>query len=89
MNIVKSAPSSTPGPEGWVDLHRVANHLNISYQTAAKRVKEGKIVGHPMRNGSKTYWRFKLSEVDAAMADLAAMPPKGVSDTGPPAQRSA
>jgi predicted DNA-binding transcriptional regulator AlpA len=57
-----------PNPiEPWVDVHAVAKHVGICRATADKLRREGKIPGKPIRNGSKTFWRFKLSEVDEAI----------------------
>jgi hypothetical protein len=56
-------------PEPWVDIKKVAEHLGFGYQATAKMVKQGKIPGKPIVNGKKTYWRFRLSIVDAFMQD--------------------
>lgn len=71
MNIVEF-PNLTPAPsptiEPWVDLATVAKHIGFGYDTTSKMVKSGIIPHRAVKNGSKTFYRFKLSEVDAAFA---------------------
>lgn len=58
-----------PAAERWVGIKELADHLGFSYQTAAKMVKQGQIpTGQPFKSGKNTYWRFKLSLVDAALS---------------------
>jgi hypothetical protein len=54
-------------PEPWVDLRTLAQHIGFQYQATRRMVENGKIPGKPLRNGKRTYWRFKLSIVDAAL----------------------
>jgi hypothetical protein len=64
----KLRPIPVPGnPEPWVDLNAVAEHIGFSYMATRQMVQEGKIPGFPRKSGKKTFWRFKLSVVDAAM----------------------
>lgn len=65
MNLSVS-PEHAP-PEPWVDIGTLAKHLSLSPPTATKLVTQGRIPGFRYRNGKRTYWRFKLSQVDAAM----------------------
>ena len=58
-------PVGAPSVEPWVDTAAVARHIGFSYQQTAKMVKEGLIPGKPFCGGKRTFWRFKLSEVDA------------------------
>ena len=56
-----------PAVEPWVDIKAVARHIGFGQTTTLKMVKQGKIPGRPVRNGAKTFWRFQLSAIDAAM----------------------
>jgi hypothetical protein len=68
IHLVKEAPEAVPSPEPWVDLRRLAEHIGFEYQATRKMALEGKIPGKLIRNGKKTFWRFKLSAVDAHFA---------------------
>ncbi|MBB5319264.1 helix-turn-helix transcriptional regulator [Tunturibacter empetritectus] len=54
-------------PERWVDIKAVCDHIGFSLNTVTRRVNEGRIPSHPIRNGKRNYHRFKLSEVDTAI----------------------
>jgi hypothetical protein len=68
--------SKTPSPtnsttEPWVDLRTLAAHIGFGHQATRKMVEAGQIPGKPFVNGKKTFWRFRLSAVDAAFAQSA------------------
>lgn len=54
-------------PEPWVDLRALAEHIGFEYQATRRMVEDGKIPGKAFQNGKKTFWRFQLSAVDAAL----------------------
>jgi hypothetical protein len=58
-------------PEPWVDLRKLAEHIGFEYQATRRMVEDGKIPGKPFQNGKKTFWRFQLSAVDAALTQSA------------------
>jgi Helix-turn-helix domain len=65
----KAAKKKTPANESeWVDVRTLAEHIGFSYQTARRMVADGEIPGKVFRNGKKSFWRFRLSDVDAALA---------------------
>jgi excisionase family DNA binding protein len=53
--------------EPWVDLRTLAEHVGFSYQTTRRMVEDREIPGKAFQNGRKTFWRFQLSAVDAAL----------------------
>jgi hypothetical protein len=53
--------------EPWVDLRALAEHIGFRYQATRRMVEDGKIPGKAFQNGRKTFWRFQLSAVDAAL----------------------
>jgi len=57
----------TATEEPWVTLKDIADHLSIHPQTAWAKAKRGDIPGH--RIDGKGPWKFKKSEVDAAMRE--------------------
>jgi|GEM_PF-5346750 len=61
----KATPVTSVTVEPWVDIAAVARHIGFSYQQTAKMANDGLLPGWPRRSGKRTFWRFKLSEVDA------------------------
>jgi hypothetical protein len=53
--------------EPWVDLRKLAEHIGFGYQATRRMVEDRKIPGKAFQNGKKTFWRFQLSAVDAAL----------------------
>jgi hypothetical protein len=68
IHLVKEAPKAAPSWEPWVDLRRLAEHIGFEYQATRKMALEGKIPGKLIRSGKRSFWRFKLSAVDAYFA---------------------
>lgn len=58
--------------EPWVDMYTVAKHIGFGYQATGKMVRAGRIPCRIIRNGAKTFYRFKLSEVDTAFTQVEA-----------------
>ena len=57
-----------PGPpEPWVDAKTLGLHLGFKEQHIRNMARDGKLPGKPMQNGSRIYWRFRISEVDEWM----------------------
>ena len=54
--------------EPWVDVRTLAAHLGFSYQTTLRMADDGLIPGKAFQSGRKTFRRFKLSAVDAALS---------------------
>ena len=57
----------TAPPEPWVDTLTVAEHLGWGRSLVAKMADTGEIPSVAHRSGKRTYRRFKLSAVDAAL----------------------
>lgn len=53
--------------EPWVDASTIAEYVGFSVPTVRKMAERGTIPGHLSKNGKRAFWRFKLSQVDAAM----------------------
>lgn len=58
-------------PEPWVDAETVGEHIGFKADHVRVLARTGRLPGTPMKNGKRTYWRFKLSLVDAAMSEAA------------------
>lgn len=58
-------------PEPFKDADDVAEHLKIQRRQVLQLARANSIPGYPICLGrSRRMWRFKLSEVDAAVAGL-------------------
>jgi hypothetical protein len=66
--------STTEAPEPWVDVRTLADHIGFGYQTVLRMADDGLIPGKAFQSGRKTYWRFRLSDVDAALKEPARDP---------------
>lgn len=60
--------------EPWVDAVAVGKHLGFNADHIRKLAVAGKLPGKQLQNGSKKYWRFKMSQVEAFMLMRDAMP---------------
>jgi excisionase family DNA binding protein len=54
--------------EPFVDASTVAGFLAITRRQVLELARTGKIPAHPLLGNRRKVWRFKLSEVDAAVA---------------------
>ena len=54
-------------PEPYVDANAVAQFLCATRRRVLELARAGKIPAHPLPGGRRKVWRFKLSEVDAAL----------------------
>lgn len=54
--------------EPYVDAGTVAQFLAITRRQVLELARSGKIPSHPLLGSRRKVWRFKLSEVDAAVA---------------------
>jgi excisionase family DNA binding protein len=59
--------STTPAIEPWVDAKTVGEFIGFEHDHVRKLANAGKLPGAKMQNGKKTYWRFKLSQVEEYM----------------------
>jgi hypothetical protein len=58
-------------PEPFVDADAVAAFLHIKRRQVLELARGGKIPAHPLLGSRRKVWRFKLSEVDAAVVSAA------------------
>jgi len=54
--------------EGFVDAGRAADFLAITRRQTLEFARAGLIPAHPLGNGKRKTWRFRLSELAAAVA---------------------
>ena len=66
-----SHPILISATEQWVDLRVCGKHIGFSYAVTRRMAENGQIPGTRFQNGRKAFWRFRLSAVDAALAQSA------------------
>jgi hypothetical protein len=59
---------SAPPLEPFVDAARAADFLSLKPRRVLELARSGKLPAHPLGNGLRRVWRFRLSELVMAMA---------------------
>ncbi|HWC19883.1 MAG TPA: hypothetical protein VG498_22915 [Terriglobales bacterium] len=54
-------------PEPFVDAHRAAEFLFLTPRRVLELARKGTVPAHPLGDGVRKVWRFRLSELAAAM----------------------
>lgn len=54
-------------PEPFVDAARAGEFLSLRPRRLLELARQGVIPGYPLSNGCRRVWRFRLSELAAAM----------------------
>jgi hypothetical protein len=63
--------------EPFVDATAVADYLKITRRQVLEMTRRGAFPGYPLGMGSsRRVWRYRLSEIDAAIASCASTSPK-------------
>ncbi|HWO31249.1 MAG TPA: helix-turn-helix domain-containing protein [Candidatus Acidoferrum sp.] len=62
-------------PEPFVDADTVAAFLSIKRRQVLELARSGRIPAHPLLGSRRKVWRFRLSEVDAAVVSGIRQPP--------------
>ena len=62
---------SPTAPEPFVDANRAAEFLCLRPRRVLELARQGAIPAHPLGEGQRKVWRFRLSEVSAAMCSRA------------------
>ena len=70
-------------PEHFVDANALAEHLNITRRQVLEMTRRGSIPAHPLGIGNiRKVWRYKISEVESAIASGVPKPPASKADSG-------
>jgi hypothetical protein len=56
------------GPEKFVDADEAGKFLSLNRRRILELARAGKLPGHPLGEGAKRVWRFRLSEIAAAVS---------------------
>lgn len=62
-------------PEPFVDADVAAAFLSITPRRLKILARAGKLPAHPLGDGQRRIWRFKLSEISAALSRIPAHQP--------------
>ena len=57
------------GIEPYVDADRAAEFLSLSRRRVLEMARAGILPGHPLGEGARRVWRFRLSELHSALSD--------------------
>ena len=63
----KKPASELVEPEPFVDARRAAEFLCLTPRRVLELARKGRIPAHPLGDGVRKVWRFRLSELAAAM----------------------
>ena len=55
-------------PEAFVDADEAATFLSLTRRRVLDLARARKLPGHPIGDGARRMWRFRLSEIAAAIA---------------------
>ena len=55
-------------PERFVDAAAVATFLSLTRRRVLDLARAGQLPAHPIGDGARRVWRFRLSEIAAAIA---------------------
>jgi excisionase family DNA binding protein len=61
--------------EPFVDAERAAQFLSVTPRYLLELARKGELPAHPLGNGSRRIWRFRLSELAAAIGGRTAQNP--------------
>ena len=67
----KELATGWPQPEPFVDAHRAAEFLFLTPRRVLELARKGRIPAHPLGDGVRKVWRFRLSELAAAICSCA------------------
>ena len=54
--------------EGFVDADEAGQFLSLNRRRILELARAGKLPGHPIGEGTRRVWRFRLSELAAAVS---------------------
>lgn len=55
-------------PESFVDADEAAKFLSLNRRRILELARAGKLPGHPIGDGTRRVWRFRLSELATAIS---------------------
>jgi excisionase family DNA binding protein len=61
---MNSSLGFVPPLEPYIEAGRAASYLSVSRKTLLKKARAGGLPAHPIGDGRKKMWRFRISELD-------------------------
>jgi hypothetical protein len=55
-------------PEGFVDADEAGKFISLNRRRILELARAGKLPGHPIGDGVRRVWRFRLSEIAVAIS---------------------
>lgn len=65
--MIDASLGIVPGSEPYIEAGRAAAYLSMSRKTLLKKARAGRLPAHPIGDGRKKMWRFRISELDCWM----------------------
>jgi hypothetical protein len=62
--------STAAAPEAFVDAVRAAEFLSLKPRRVLELARSGAIPAYPLGSGKRRVWRFRLSELAAALSGM-------------------
>jgi excisionase family DNA binding protein len=63
-------PVPPPAPEAFVDAEKAAEFLAVTRRRVLDLVRQGALPAHALGAGQRKVWRFRLSELSAAVCGM-------------------
>ena len=61
---------TTKALEGFVDADEAGKFLSLNRRRILELARAGKLPGHPVGDGARRVWRFRLSELADAVSEI-------------------
>ena len=68
-HVVDARAVNKEVPERFVDAGEAGKFLSLSRRRVLDLARAGKLPGHPVGDGARRVWRFRLSELAAAVTE--------------------
>jgi len=66
-------------PSEWLTAAEAAGYLKIKVRTLLLWVRQGKVKGFALSGTKRRFWRFRKSDLDAALLESAVLPSEALS----------
>lgn len=74
MNLLETMNSPTLPPSEWLTANEAAAHLKVKVRTLLLWVRQGKVKGFALSGTKRRVWRFRRSDLDAALLEAPVLP---------------
>jgi excisionase family DNA binding protein len=67
-DYTRNNPAHASEVEGFIDADEAARFLSLKRRRVLDLARAGKLPAHPIGDGARRVWRFRLSELSSAIA---------------------